>query len=156
MNFLTKFKRKMCRELCRSGFLPNKLRVMFLRSAGAKVGEDVYLSPSWRLFCNYGEEHLLTIDDRACIAASISPSSNPNNSQVTKYYPQVVKIGRVHIEHDVYCAMNSMILPGVTIGKFSIVGAGALVIHDVPPFTIVAGIPAKIIKKIEVDDENNV
>jgi acetyltransferase-like isoleucine patch superfamily enzyme len=41
--------------------------------------------------------------------------------------------------------VNALILPGVTIGKGSQVGAGAVVTEDVPPFAIVAGVPAKLI-----------
>lgn len=42
--------------------------------------------------------------------------------------------------------MNAAILPGVTIGKGSIVGAGAVVTKDVSPFAIVAGVPAKFLR----------
>jgi acetyltransferase-like isoleucine patch superfamily enzyme len=42
--------------------------------------------------------------------------------------------------------MNASILPGVRIGEHSIVGAGAVVTHDVPPYAIVAGVPAKVIR----------
>ena len=42
--------------------------------------------------------------------------------------------------------VNSVILPGVTIGKGAIVGAGAVVTHDVEPFSIVAGVPAKFLR----------
>lgn len=145
----SKIKKKCFRNLSNSSWIPNYLRVMFLRAAGANVGKDVYLAPCWKLFCRFGEENLLTIEDRASIGASIALSSNPNNSTVTKYFPNVVKVGNVHIEHDAWCAMHSMILPGVRIGKYSIVGAGSLVINDVPPFTIVAGIPAKIIRRAQ-------
>ncbi|MBL1214502.1 MAG: N-acetyltransferase [Ignavibacteriae bacterium] len=44
---------------------------------------------------------------------------------------------------------SSTILCGVTIGEFAIVGAGAVVTKDVPPRTVVAGVPAKVIKKID-------
>ncbi len=155
LNIIIKIRKKIYRNLSKSPWLPNRLRVIFLRAAGAAVGKDVYLAPCWELFCHLGEEHLLTIEDRASIGASITLSSNPNNSKLTKYFPDVVKIGKVHIEHDAWCAMHSMIFPGVTIGKYSIVGAGSLVMKDVPPYTMVAGIPAKIIKRVEVDNENN-
>jgi acetyltransferase-like isoleucine patch superfamily enzyme len=42
--------------------------------------------------------------------------------------------------------VNAVILPGVTIGKGAIVGAGAVVTQDVPPFAIVAGVPAKVVR----------
>jgi acetyltransferase-like isoleucine patch superfamily enzyme len=47
-----------------------------------------------------------------------------------------------------WIGINSVILPGVTIGKNVVVGANSLVKNDVPDFCIVAGTPAKIIKKI--------
>lgn len=45
--------------------------------------------------------------------------------------------------------VNAVILPGVTIGKGAIVGAGAVVIHDVAPFSIVAGVPARLLRMRE-------
>ena len=44
---------------------------------------------------------------------------------------------------------SSTIMCGITIGEFAIVGAGAVVTKDVPPRTVVAGVPAKVIKKID-------
>lgn len=52
----------------------------------------------------------------------------------------------VIIEEDVWIGANVTILKGVTIGRSSIIAAGALVIKDVPPYSIVAGVPAKVIK----------
>lgn len=51
------------------------------------------------------------------------------------------------IEDDVWIGRNAIIMPGVKIGKGSIIAAGAIVTKDVQPFSIVAGIPAKLIKK---------
>jgi len=48
-----------------------------------------------------------------------------------------------HIEDRASIGSNATILAGITIGKGAIVGAGAVVTHDVPPFTIVAGVPAR-------------
>ena len=53
------------------------------------------------------------------------------------------------IEDKAWIGINSTILPGVRIGYGAIVGAGSVVTKDVPPMTVVAGNPAKFIKKIE-------
>ena len=50
------------------------------------------------------------------------------------------------IEDDCWIASNAVILAGVTIGKGSVVAAGAVVTESVPPFSVVGGVPAKLIK----------
>ncbi|WP_019416116.1 2,3,4,5-tetrahydropyridine-2,6-dicarboxylate N-acetyltransferase [Paenisporosarcina sp. TG20] len=57
----------------------------------------------------------------------------------------------VTVEDDVLIGANAVVLEGVTIGKGSVVAAGAIVTKDVPPYTVVAGMPAKVIK--EIDDK---
>ncbi|WP_309086347.1 DapH/DapD/GlmU-related protein [Chelativorans sp.] len=52
----------------------------------------------------------------------------------------------VHIGHDTWLGHGSTILPGVTVGDGAVVGAGAVVSKDVAPYTIVGGVPAKIIR----------
>jgi virginiamycin A acetyltransferase len=52
----------------------------------------------------------------------------------------------VKIGNDVFFGANAIILPGVTIGDGAIIGAGAVVTKDVPPYAIVAGVPAKVLK----------
>ncbi|MGG3737086.1 2,3,4,5-tetrahydropyridine-2,6-dicarboxylate N-acetyltransferase [Aeribacillus pallidus] len=55
----------------------------------------------------------------------------------------------VVVEDDVVIGANAVILEGVTVGKGAVVAAGAVVIEDVPPYTVVAGTPAKVIKQID-------
>ena len=59
------------------------------------------------------------------------------------YYPQK----RVTIGNDVWIGCNSVIVSGVTIGDGSVIGAGSVVTKDVEPYTIVAGVPARVIRK---------
>lgn len=61
---------------------------------------------------------------------------------------QGVSTNPVTIEDDVWVGANAVILPGVTIGEHCVVAAGAVVTKDVPPHSLVAGIPAKVIKNI--------
>ena len=53
---------------------------------------------------------------------------------------------KVRIEDDVWIGTRVIIMPGVTIGRGSIIGAGAVVTKDVPEYAVVAGVPAKIVK----------
>lgn len=61
---------------------------------------------------------------------------------------QGVSTNPVTIDDDVWIGANAVILPGVTIGTHSVIAAGAVVTKDVPPHSLVAGVPAKVIKQI--------
>ena len=61
---------------------------------------------------------------------------------------QGVSTNAVTIEDDVWIGANAVILPGVTIETHCVVAAGAVVTKDVPPHSLVAGVPAKVIKQI--------
>ena len=61
---------------------------------------------------------------------------------------QGVSTNPVTIEDDVWIGANAVILPGVTRGNHCVVAAGAVVTKDVPPHSLVAGVPAKVIKNI--------
>lgn len=54
----------------------------------------------------------------------------------------------IHIHDDAWIGMNCIILKGVTVGRGAIVGAGSVVTRDVPPWTLVAGNPARVIKEL--------
>lgn len=66
----------------------------------------------------------------------------------TTGHPEQIDLGErpVRIEDDAWIAAGATVLRGVTIGKAAIVGAGAVVTHDVPPFSVVAGNPARVLR----------
>lgn len=61
---------------------------------------------------------------------------------------QGISTAKVTIGNDVWIGANATVLPGVTIGNHSVVAAGAVVTKDVPPYSLVGGVPAKILKKL--------
>lgn len=60
-------------------------------------------------------------------------------------------VSQITVEDDCWIAANSVLTAGVTIGKHSVVAAGAVVTKSVPPYSIAAGNPAKVIKKYDFD-----
>lgn len=87
----------------------------------------------------------ITIEDDAQIAANVQLISNNHDLKER----MVITCKPVHICRQVWIGAGATILPGVTIGENSVVGAGSVVTHDVEPNTIVAGNPARVIKHIK-------
>jgi len=67
---------------------------------------------------------------------------------------QKVKTAAIIIEDDCWIAANVVITAGVRIGKHSVIGAGVVVTKDVPPYSIVAGNPGKVIKKFDFEKDS--
>jgi acetyltransferase-like isoleucine patch superfamily enzyme len=70
-----------------------------------------------------------------------------------RYLSSQVPARPIHIERNVWIGFDACILPGVRIGEGSIVGARSVVTQDVPPFTIVAGNPARIIRELSAEEK---
>jgi acetyltransferase-like isoleucine patch superfamily enzyme len=56
------------------------------------------------------------------------------------------KEGRVVIKDGAHIGIGAIIMPGVTIGEGAIIGAGSVVTHDIPPYCVAVGSPAKVIR----------
>lgn len=89
-----------------------------------EIGDNVMMSPRVSI---YAENHLF--DDPGLTIKE-----------------QGVKREFVKIEDDCWIAANTVILAGVTIGRGSVIAAGSVVTKDIPPYSVVGGIPAKVIK----------
>jgi len=129
----------------------NWLRIVLLRSCGYKIGKKVYIGEDLiisEILEDFSEK--LIIEDRVAIGQRVTlvTSSDPNYSRLYDYVK--VKRGTIHIEQDAWIGAGAIILPNITIGEGAVVGAGAVVTKDVLPYTIVVGIPAKAIKKVNV------
>jgi acetyltransferase-like isoleucine patch superfamily enzyme len=73
-------------------------------------------------------------------------STNKQNGMSLSKTTKLTERSDIYIGSDVFIGSNVTVLDGVTVGDGAIVGAGAVVTSDVPPFAIVGGIPAKVIK----------
>lgn len=65
------------------------------------------------------------------------------------YNVQLDSVGKIDIKDNVFVGIGSILLPGITVGPNAVVAAGAVVNNDVPPGTIVGGVPAKIIGRVD-------
>ena len=110
--------------------------------ANVKIGNNV--SIMYNLLCMSAAE--ITIEDNVLIAANCSLISNNHDFKIR----EILTCKPIHIKKNAWIGAGSTILPGVTVGENAIVGAGSVVTKDVAPNTLVAGVPAKFIKNIEV------
>ena len=90
----------------------------------------------------------ITIGDDVILSANVSLLSNGHDF----YDRQIVTCKPIHIERNVWIGAGATILPGVTVGENSIVGACSVVTRSVPANVVVAGSPAKIIRDIGTGD----
>ena len=109
-----------------------------------KVGKNVFINSG----CCFQDQGGIEIGDGVLIGqqvviATINHDFDPEKRE--NMFPAPVKIG-----NRVWISAHATILSGVTVGDNSIVAAGAVVTKDVPANVVVAGVPAKIIKKLEV------
>ena len=92
----------------------------------------------------------VTIGSHVNLAQGITVTALNHNFADTekRIDEQGVSTTPVTIGDDIWIGANAVILPGITIGDHSVVAAGAVVTKDVPPHSLVAGVPAQIIKQI--------
>lgn len=148
-----------------------QLRIFYLLMCGAKIGRDSIIMDvcffNWHHMgfgglsigkkCFVGDEVLIDLYDKVELEESVTIAQRVTilthmnvgykDHPLQKYFPHhslpvILKQGCV-------IGACSTILPGVTIGKESMVAAGSVVTKNVPPDTLVAGVPAKIIRNIK-------
>ncbi|MCK4858193.1 MAG: acyltransferase [candidate division Zixibacteria bacterium] len=147
--------KKILKSLARN-FIWYKFRIVLLRWCGFEIGKDVYIADGLVIVEELADRGHVIIGDRVSFAPNVTlvTSSHPNNSRIAPYVP--TPRGKVVIEADAWIGAGAIILPEVTIGTGAVVGAGSVVTRDVPPYDIVAGIPAKKIGEVSIPLEKRV
>lgn len=108
-----------------------------------RVGDRVFINSNLLAMARGG----ITIEDDVQIAANVQLLSNNHDP----YDRQVLTCRPVRICKGAWIGAGASILPGVTVGRHAIVGAASVVTHDVGDYEVVAGNPAKCIRKLDPD-----
>ena len=128
-----------------------KLRIWLLRKCNYHIGEEVFIGEDLIIVDDLEENSTnLVIEDRVAISPRVTLVlyAVPNWSRIIDFVSW--KKGNIFIEKDAWIGTGSVILPDVRIGEGAVVGANSLVRKDVPPYTVVGGVPAKELGTVSV------
>lgn len=136
--------------------------LLFAHGGDISIGDWCYIGEGTRVWSS-GSVH---IGDRVLISHNVNifdSLTHPLNArqrhaqfkEISKFgHPRSIDLGErpVTVNNDVWIGANACVLRGVTIGEGAIVGAGSVVTHDIPPFTIAAGNPASVIRELSSNE----
>jgi len=106
-------------------------------------------------YCHIGVINEVTIGDHVLLGSHVLITDHQHGqfNEEDKNIPwakrSLFSKGPVHIEDNVWLGENVCVMPAVTIGKGSVIGANSVVTHDIPPYSLAAGVPAKIIRNLK-------
>lgn len=127
-------------------------RVALHRLRGVHIGKSVFIGMEVFIDNTYPDsiviEDFVTIINRSFI---LGHNFIPEHLENVLGKNQLAKRGVV-LKKGCYLGAHSLIMPGVTVGRCSIVGAGSLVTEDVPDYCVAVGSPAKVVRRFTRDD----
>ncbi|KAI9146860.1 Sophorolipid acetyltransferase [Paramyrothecium foliicola] len=144
------------------------IRVGMITELFGKVGKDIYVEPSLQVdygcnitigdtfYANFNTVILdcahVTIGDRVFFGTGVSLITATHETGLQSRRDNIEYAEPITIGNDCWLGANVTVLPGVTIGNGCTVGAGSVVTKSVPDYSVVVGVPAKVIKKVEPVD----
>jgi len=111
---------------------------------GVKIGKNIRFTgkPDWGV-----EPFLIEIGDNVTITQDVFFITHDGGvGLLREEFPGINNFGRIKVGNNVFIGARSLILPGVNIGDNVVIGAGSIVTKDIPDGTVIAGVPAKVIK----------
>lgn len=138
----------------------NKWRLSLLKLFGAKISGVPFVYPSSKVFAPWN----LSMGNKSCLGPysevyNLGPVVLHERVTISQYCyicngthdlsrsNLPLMIGLIELEKNVFVGAKALILPGISIGEYAVIGAGSVVVKDVEPWTVVGGNPAKFIKK---------
>lgn len=137
-------------------FAPRKLRPKLMRKMGCTVGKECFIGDYVRVDTSHAD--MITLEDHVSIASGtrlLCHQRDFSNYYVGDDYMDLgYTIKPIVLKKGCLIGMESMVLPGVTVGEGAIVGAGSLVTRDIPAWTIASGRPARVVRQISQRVDN--
>ena len=125
--------------------------INYARFIGVTIGENCNIHTK----CWSSEPYLITIGNNVHITQNVRFQTHGGSHVLRSKVPDFDSFGKIVVEDDVYIGAETQILPGVTIGKGSLIGAGSVVTKSIPTGIVVAGNPARFICTIDQYIERN-
>lgn len=124
------------------------LRLALYRWMGVDVGRHVYVGMETWLDDQFPE--LIRIEDDVVISFRVTVVVHDDARRMDRVEPGQLEgtVAPVVLKRGCYLGAGALLLPGVTVGERAVVAAGAVVTKDVPPATVVAGVPARVVKAL--------
>ena len=119
------------------------LRITYLRITGISIGKECMISLGAKLDVCSGS---IIIGDKCVITHGCVILSHDHAASILKTKNRGK--ASVRLGNNVFIGVNSVVLPNVTIGDHSIIGAGSVVTKDIPPNVVAVGNPAKVIREL--------
>ena len=120
------------------------------------IGEHVVIRPASFLFADPRPGGGgITIEDKVLIGSGVHLYTNNHNFNEIEQliydqgYPTPTLNDSIHLKTGCWIGASAMLLPGVEVGKNSVVAAGSVVVKSIPDFTVVAGSPARVLKCLQ-------
>jgi acetyltransferase-like isoleucine patch superfamily enzyme len=139
--------------LARYAPLPPATRAGLHRRRGVHVGKRVFIGTE--VFIDDAVPHSVTLEDDVTV---IAQSTILGHTYYPQHFHRLLSDEstraelRTTIKRGAYLGLRSTVLAGVTVGEYAIVGACSLVTEDVPPYTMVVGVPAKVVREFRPED----
>lgn len=117
---------------------------------GLTIGKNYYIHSR----VDFGSEpYLITIGDNVRLTQGVKFVTHDGGVYVLrKLYPELKDIdvfGKIIVGNNVHIGMNTIIMPGVTVGDNVVIGCGAVVTKDIPSNSVATGVPAKVIETLD-------
>ena len=136
---------------------PSQITTSLHRLRGVNIGKGSKINRTVQIDDTYPD--MVTIGRKVWVTAGVIILCHQRDLEHYEVGQPVMdcplKTAPVTVKEGAHIGIGAIIMPGVTIGEGAVIGAGAVVTKDVPPYSIAAGVPAKIIKTFKNEDTIN-